>query len=263
VTMQGTVYLETKDGAKLKLLKVKYSPDFEKQIISVGCLLDQGCLVTKMTATEIVILSQDKKRSITADRTSSSKLYYLLCRALEGQKQDQVFSNSKQKGHIYTLEEAHKLCGHANVATVKRTAVRAGWSLTTTTMPLCGACVLAKAQQKQVPKTASQKAEKPGEQLYVDLLGPYAKSIGGSTYWLLMVDKVSKYKWSMFLTQKSQIGQKVKPILQWLQLLKFTNKFIQSNNAGKNKKHFEKLAEEFSVLIGTHCTLHSSAKWSG
>jgi hypothetical protein len=66
-----------------------------------------------MTAMEIVILSQDKKRSITADRTSSSKPYYFLCRALEGQKQDQVFSNSKHKGHIYTPEEAHKLCGHA------------------------------------------------------------------------------------------------------------------------------------------------------
>jgi hypothetical protein len=57
------------------------------------------------------------------------------------------------------------------------------------------------------------------------------------------VDKASKYEWSMFLTQKSQIGQKVKPILQWLHLLKFTNKFIQSNNAGKNKN--EKQAEEF------------------
>jgi hypothetical protein len=92
VTMQGMVYLETKDGAKLKLLKVKYSPDFEKWITSIGYLLDQGYSVTKMTAMEKVILSQDKKRSITADRTSSSKPYYLLFRALEGQKQDQVFS---------------------------------------------------------------------------------------------------------------------------------------------------------------------------
>jgi hypothetical protein len=36
----------TKKGVKLKLLKVKYSPDFEKWIISTGSLLDQGCLMT-------------------------------------------------------------------------------------------------------------------------------------------------------------------------------------------------------------------------
>jgi hypothetical protein len=43
-------------------------------------------------------------------------------------------------------------------------------------MPLCGACVLAKAQQKQDPKTAFQKAEKPSEQLY-DLWSLHKKAL--------------------------------------------------------------------------------------
>jgi hypothetical protein len=68
-----------------------------------------------MTATKVVIVSADKKRSITADRTSSSKLYYFTCTVLSGPKKEsteEVFSSTKQKGHVYAVEEANKPYGH-------------------------------------------------------------------------------------------------------------------------------------------------------
>jgi len=57
------------------------------------------------------------------------------------------------------------------------------------------ACAIHKAKQKSVKKVTSNKAEKVGERMYMDISGSFNPSIGGSTYWVLVVDD---YSWMGF-----------------------------------------------------------------
>jgi len=43
-----------------------------------------------------------------------------------------------------------------------------------------------------VKKATSSKAEKVGERIYMDISGPLNPSIGGLTYWALVVDDFSR-----------------------------------------------------------------------
>ena len=62
----------------------------------------------------------------------------------------------------------------------------------------------------RVPKTASEKATKPGECLFVDTSGPYPTSLGGSEYWFMVVDDFTWHKISGFAKKKSEIGDFMK-----------------------------------------------------
>jgi hypothetical protein len=99
----------------------------------------------------------------------------------------------------------------------KTTAAVTKWKLASNEFIPCGACALAKEKAKAVPKSIEVKATKCGERLFIDISGPYTKSITGSEYWLLVVDDSSKKKWSCFLKKKSEIGKQLAPLLLQLE----------------------------------------------
>ena len=68
-------------------------------------------------------------------------------------------------------------------------------------------CALAKAKTMTLPKTAQNRAEKSGEQLSAGILGPYKKSIVGSHYWILIMDKCSGKAWSFCTKTKPYISK--------------------------------------------------------
>ena len=63
-------------------------------------------------------------------------------------------------------------------------------------------------------KKASEPACKPGERLYFDTAGPYSTSLGGSTYWVMAVDDHTRYKFSGFVKEKSDIGSFATEVLK-------------------------------------------------
>ncbi len=74
-------------------------------------------------------------------------------------------------------------------------------------LEVCADCIDAKARKaKDVPKSTLQKASCPGERLFIDISGPYAKSVIGSKFWILVMDNYSRMKWSFFRKKKSKIG---------------------------------------------------------
>jgi hypothetical protein len=83
-----------------------------------------------------------------------------------------------------------------------------------------------KAKTKAIPKFSTNKAEKPGEQLCVDISGPYKKSIIGNSFWAIVVDKYSGKRWSYFVSRKSELATKVTSLVTELTTAGFTPKYL-------------------------------------
>ena len=86
------------------------------------------------------------------------------------------------------INTAHDIYGHIEEAALRTTLKSLNVELTGKLL-LCEGCALAKAKARKVSKMSHTKAEHAGERLYVDISGPYKKSIIGSDYWVLVVDE--------------------------------------------------------------------------
>ena len=63
---------------------------------------------------------------------------------------------------------------------------------------ICESCIRGKQRQKNVTKKVEFRAEKPGDQVYFDISSIQHKSLGGSKFWFLFIDKHTRYKKTYF-----------------------------------------------------------------
>ena len=76
---------------------------------------------------------------------------------------------------------------------------------------VCETCALGKQSCKLVPKETKNKAQKPLELVYSDILGPFqVPSLSGSRYAISFIDEYSKHSAVKFMSRKSQAFEKFK-----------------------------------------------------
>ena len=81
----------------------------------------------------------------------------------------------------------------------------------------CEACMLGKQQRKAFPPESTNRAKVPLELLHGYLCGKMpTQALGGSSYFMLLVDDFSRKMWVYFLHDKAQAFGKFK---EWLQLV--------------------------------------------
>ena len=69
---------------------------------------------------------------------------------------------------------------------------------------LCHDCVHSKKIRSSFPSQSSYRAKKPLELIHADLCGPIEpETLGGSKYFLLIVDDCTRMMWTSMLRQKS------------------------------------------------------------
>ena len=142
----------------------------------------------------------------------------------------------------------HEVLGHPGEAKARATAKYMGWQVTGKATP-CENCAIGKAKQKNVPKTSAERSKIPGERLYLDISSIKGKSYGNSTFWALLVDDSTNFKWSFFLKQKSDLSDAVIPLL--IELRDKNNKaarIIRCDNAGENKSLEQNCKKEGLVI---------------
>ncbi len=110
------------------------------------------------------------------------------------------------------ISEAHAKYGHiseqALCATMQLVHVKPTGKLRS-----CDGCAMTKAKAK-VSKVSTTRATIAGELRFVDVSGPYKKSIFfGSNYWILFVNDYSSKSWSYFCTRKSDLPEKAEELL--------------------------------------------------
>jgi hypothetical protein len=117
---------------------------------------------------------------------------------------------------------------------LRKTAEHNGWKVTGR-FETCRDCNESNAKQKGVQKTTADRSTTPGERLFMDITSIKKKSIGGSKFWLLVVDDATNFTWSFFLKQKNHAAEAVIGLLLKLLGLGCNVKAIRCDNAGENK----------------------------
>jgi transposase InsO family protein len=80
---------------------------------------------------------------------------------------------------------------------------------------VCSACQAGKQVGVHHPHKNIMTMDRPLELLHIDLFGPIAYiSIGGSKYYLVIVDDYSRFTWVFFLQEKSQTQETLKRFLR-------------------------------------------------
>lgn len=126
------------------------------------------------------------------------------------------------------------MLGHPSVSLTKSTANKLQVQLVGD-FSMCGDFAVGKAKQKALPKKALNKATNFCERLSFDLSWIDGVSLGGSKYWLLIVDEFSKFCWSFFLKAKSDLSAKIISFLKSLNKPhKAAVKYLRCDNAPEN-----------------------------
>jgi len=99
----------------------------------------------------------------------------------------------------------------------------------------CEACALHKAKQKPVKKVTKNRADEVGGRMFMDMSGPFHPTIGGSRYWVLVVDDFSRMGFCGFLKEKSQLASWMMKFIQFVEVQGYHVKIIRCDNAGENK----------------------------
>ena len=100
----------------------------------------------------------------------------------------------------------HARLGHVNFPALKKLSERnmaTGVPRIEHPNQVCEGCVLAKQTRISFPSQALFRAQKPLQLVHADLCGPITPtSIGGSKYFLLLVDDYSRWMWVYMLSGK-------------------------------------------------------------
>ena len=104
---------------------------------------------------------------------------------------------------------------------------------------LCRSCLQGKQHREPFLKQASCRGTAPLQLVHMDLCGPLPEaSLGGSLYFLLLVDDFSRFSWVFFLQQKSDA---FRSFSQWFHLAQnesgHTLKNLRSDKGGEFTSH--------------------------
>ena len=101
------------------------------------------------------------------------------------------------------------------------TAKDFGWKVTGKSIK-CDKCGIAKAKQKSVPKVKVKRCNQKGKRLLLDVSSIKHQSLGGSKFWLLIIDDATDYCWSYFMKKKNETSQMVRFLIKHLKATKKT-----------------------------------------
>ena len=106
-----------------------------------------------------------------------------------------------EEGRKINRTKLHQLLGHLLEDKLRTTAKAMNWELTGQ-IEKCEDCALSKARQKNVAKATKPRSEIKGERLFIDIAPMKYKSLGGSRYWLIVLDDNTNYVWSYFFKEE-------------------------------------------------------------
>ena len=247
VTKQGVLTLETKDGAKMKLEQVKVVPTITKNIISIGRLMGTGNKVSMTN--EVMTIENKDGGQLTISKDTDTPLFHLEAKAV-AEQQGEVNSNeqTQPKKLQIDINDAHELYGHASEGPLREILKQRNY-VVVGSRKTCEACAYAKAKAKAVGKTTRVKASQKGERLFIDISGPYKKSLVSSQYWVLIVDDKTCKAWSFFVKQKKDIKKVTETLIQLLKGAHVFTKYMRCDNPGENTKQLKEVCNKEGIVL--------------
>eukprot|EP00985_Skeletonema_marinoi_P020006 scaffold11691_cov76-Skeletonema_marinoi.AAC.1 len=210
-----------RDGVTAILEDVKYSRDYNFNLLSLTKLAEQGWTIV---GTSVGFTASKGEQTIKFDikiQTASGVVF--ACRFVRD-REVSTASAGMTKGITMNIKRAHEILGHHNEDNTRKIANHLGWRITRGTLPPCIECAKAKAKQKNVRKKGvSQKAEKPGGRIYLDVSKVSVRRKNGGEFnlpnkwWCIMVDETTGKKYVVFTRTKNGITE---PVCEWMNKMK-------------------------------------------
>ena len=230
----GTISFVAATGEEKKLSDVLYVPQIKRNLISIGVITDRG-LEVRFKKTEAEIL--DSAGKLVGKGVRRNNLYELS--ALTA-------SANKSTSRLW-----HERFGHIGFAVLKemqKTEMVAHLPAFSELQEPCEACMMGKQQRKAFPHESSNRSKTPLELVHADLCGKMSTTaLGGSSYFLLIVDDFSRKMWVYFIHDKAEAFGKFK---EW-------HKLVVNETGNKLKKFRTDRGGEFtSSEFNNYCKEH-------
>ena len=194
---RGEIEVSQKDGSNLCLSNVLFVPRLEANILSLGRLDEEGYQMV-MGEGKLTIFNPYGQLFAEVQR-STGRLYLLKLNI-----GDQCLFTSED-----TTEEWlwHSRFGHLNfhmLQEISRKKSVEGLPPFVIPRKVCRSCVAGKHHRTSFPKKSLFRATEPLELIHMDICGPLTPiTLGGSQYFLLIIDDFSRLTWVSMLQCKS------------------------------------------------------------
>lgn len=231
----GSISFIASTGESKQLSNVLYVPQIKKNLLSIAAITDHGLEVHfKKAGAEIL----DAKGKVVGKGVRRNNLYEL-----------SALTVSTEQGTDTKLW--HERFGHLSIAVLKemqKSGMVAHMPPISDLQHVCEACLMGKQHRSAFPQESQNRAQSPLELVHSDLCGKMSTSaLGGSFYFLLLVDDFSRKMWVYFIREKSEAFGKFK---LWQNLVE--------NETGKKVKKLrtdrggEFTSDEFNKYCNDH-----------
>ena len=196
---KGTIVFGCRNGEQWTLEEVYYIPSLCSNLVSWGQLTESGHKVV-IDEDELEVFYKDPCRLIMKVKRSLNRLYKIeLNQALP----ICLLSSISDLAWLW-----HARLGHVNFNALKLLAdkkMAGGVPLITHPQQVCQDCLAGKQSRFSFPASTNYRASKPLELIHADLCGPISPAtIGGSHYFMLLVDDFSRWMWIYVIKTKNQ-----------------------------------------------------------
>ena len=194
---KGAIEVNQKDGGTLRLCHVLFVPKLEANILSLGQLDEEGYRMI-MGEGKLTIFNPYGQLFAEVHR-STGRLYLLKLSIID---QCLIMSEDTTKEWLW-----HSRLGHLNFHTLQEMSRKKSVEgLPPFVIPrkVCRSCVARKHHRTSFSKKSAFRATEPLELIHIDICGPITPTtLGGSRYFLLIMDDFSRLTWVSMLQCKS------------------------------------------------------------
>ena len=192
----GALVVQGKQNQHKVFTSVYYIPQLKSNIISLGHIEEGGCDIRLFNG-RLSVLDPENNLLISAPRTGN-RLYTL--------KLDADSPVCFLAKHTDPAWKWHARFGHLNFRSLRelgRLKMVEGMPLVDRVEQVCDGCTLGKQHRTPFPRKSEFRAQKGLELFHANLCGQIRpKTVGGKSYFLLVVDDYSRYMWVDMLNTK-------------------------------------------------------------
>ena len=196
---KGTIVFGCRNGEQWTLEEVYYIPSLCSNLVSLGQLTESGHKVV-IDEDELEVFYKDPCRLIMKVKRSLNRLYKI---ELNQAIPVCLLSSISDPAWLW-----HARLGHVNFNALKLLAdkkMAGGVPLITHPQQVCQDCLAGKQSRFSFPASTNYRASKPLELIHADLCGPISPAtIGGSHYFMLLVDDFSRWMWIYVIKTKDK-----------------------------------------------------------
>ena len=225
---RGEIEVNQKDGSIFCLGNILFVPKLEANILSLGRLDEEGYQMI-MGEGKLTIFNPNGHLFAEVYR-SKGRLYLLKLSIVD---QCLIMTEATPEDWIW-----HSRFGHLNFRTLKEMSTKKsveGLPPINITNKLCQNCIAGKHHRTSFPKKSAFRETEPLELIHMDICGSITLStLGGSRYFLLIIDDFSRLTWVAMLQCKSDAFEAFKRFKNLAETEKGMKiKTLRSNRGGE------------------------------